>query len=32
MTFALTVALTPWRWATAATARVWAFLLFGFLR
>lgn len=32
VTFLLTLALTPWRHYTAATARVWAFLLFGFTR
>jgi hypothetical protein len=26
----LAVPLTPWRHATAVTARVWAFLLYGF--
>lgn len=32
MTSALAVALTPWRYATAVTARLWALLLFGFVR
>lgn len=32
MTAVVAVWLAPWRLLTAVTARVWAFLLFGFVR